>query len=261
MDKKTFGTGLAAISILFFIFHLSAAPAWSGPNLEAGCAVDLDLTTTDYDSGVSQKDIEASKTVEADEEFWVAVVAQNVENLDTFQVEMNFDSSKLSFVRAAEDNPLQGIDNLLKKNGGTTIGFQAILIADGVVNIADSLIGSSTDEAPEGSGVIALLQFRALPGISDTQLTPDNVFFLDSDTTSDSPDNLSSAVIEVETTEKPVVKTFSATPSTILEGETSTLSLERHGVRRRLRSTTASDRSISNPAPCRFPPRPPPPIL
>ncbi len=229
MDKKTFGTGLAVISILFFIFHLSAAPAWSGPNLGAGCAIDLDLATTDYDSGVSEKDIEAFKTVEANEEFWIAVVAQNVENLDTFQVEVNFDSAKLSFVKAAEDNPLQGIDNLLKKNGGTTIGFQAILIADGVVNIADSLIGSSTDEAPEGSGVIALLQFRALPGISDTQLTPDNVFFLDSVTTSDSPGTLSSAAIEVETTEKPVVNSFSATPASILEGETSTLTWDVSG--------------------------------
>ena len=226
MDKKTFGAGLAAFTVLFLIFHLSAAPAaWSGPNAEAGCAIDLDLTTVEYDSGVSEKDIEASKTVGADEEFWIAVVAQNVENLDTFQVEVNFDSSKLSFVGAAEENPLQGIGNLLKKNGGTTIGFQATLIAEGVVNIADSLIGNSTDEAPEGSGVIALLKFRALPGVSDTQLTPANVFFLDSDTTSDSPGTLSPAVLDVETTEeKPVVNSFSATPSPILEGETSTLS-------------------------------------
>ena len=227
MDKKTFGTGLAAFSVLFLVFHLSAAPAaWSGPNLEAGCAIDLNLTTVEYDSGVSEKDIEATKTVEADEEFWIAVVAQNVENLDTFQVEVNFDSSKLSFVGAAEENPLQGIDNLLKKNGGTTTGLFAQSTADGVLNIADSLTGTSTEEAPEGSGVLALLKFRALPGVSYTQLTLNNVHFIDSGgTNNDSPSTLSPAVLDVETTEeKPVVNSFSATPASILDGETSTLS-------------------------------------
>jgi len=143
----------------------------AGPNASAGCALDLDYTTRDYDPGITSKDIESEVDAAANEEIWVAVVAQNVTNLDTYQVEVNFDPLRMSFLEGYEDNAFAGVENLLKMNGGTTIGFQAVETTAGTGNVSNALTGMSTDEAPEGSGIIALLKFRVLDEDLDNGLT------------------------------------------------------------------------------------------
>ena len=147
----------------------------------AGVALDMNTDTRDYLDVFSYQDIEATAPGNAGigDEIWVAVVAQNVTNLDTYQVEVTFDPLKLDFLGGIEDNTISGIYNILKKNGGTTVGFQAVELCPdncGVVNISNALDGVSTAVAPEGSGVLALLNFRVL-NVASIGLS--NVFFQD----------------------------------------------------------------------------------
>lgn len=122
-----------------------------------------------------------SETYVTSDYFWVAVVAQNVQDLDTYQVEVSYNPSELEFVMGVEDNPASEITNLLKQNGGTTVGFQAVERIPGTVNMANALSGKDCNEAPDGSGVLGLLKFRILDTDSDSdiQLILENVFFND----------------------------------------------------------------------------------
>jgi hypothetical protein len=147
----------------------------------AGLALDMNTDTRNYLNVFSYQDIEATAPGSAGigDEIWVAVVAQNVTNLDTYQAEVTFDPLKLDYLGGIEDNPVSGIYNLLKKNGGTTVGFQAIEQCPdncGVINISNALTAETTAVAPEGTGILALLNFRVLNVAS---LGLSNVFFVD----------------------------------------------------------------------------------
>jgi hypothetical protein len=142
--------------------HLLASTVWAGPNISAGCALDLDISTRNYDSGISEIDIERSRNANPNEQITVGVVAQNVANLDTYEVIIEYDPAHMTFVGGYEDSPMMGIENILKANGGSTIGFQATDDTSGLINISNALTYSRTEEAPEGSGVIALLQFKVI---------------------------------------------------------------------------------------------------
>ena len=43
---------------------------------------------------------------------WIGVVAQGVTDLDTYQVEVSFDTAMVEFVEGIEDNPPEGIVNI-----------------------------------------------------------------------------------------------------------------------------------------------------
>ena len=144
----------------------------------AGVALDMIISTRNYDDTISNTDIESTVSIPANGEVCIAVVAQGVANLDTYQVEVTFDTDMVEFIGGAEENPFGGIINLLKKNGGETVGFQAVESVAGTVNIANSLAYEDCDQAPEGSGIIALLNFRVLDADPDNQLTLGNVFFV-----------------------------------------------------------------------------------
>ncbi len=138
--------------------------------------LDMDISTTDYDNPTH---IESELPACKDSEIWIAVAATDVINLDTYQVEVSFDTTRLQFMEGAEDNPLGGIYNLLKKNGGKTTGFLAVEDTPGTVNISNTLTGEDCDQAPEGSGLLALLKFKVLTTGSDAELTLGNAFFID----------------------------------------------------------------------------------
>ncbi len=144
--------------------------------IDNGLALDMDISTTNYEAA---NEIESQISACQDDEIWIAVAALGVTNLDTYQVEASFDTDKLEFLEGAEENSMGGISNLLKKNGGTTTGFLAVENTPGTVNISDTLTGTDCNQAPEGSGALALLKFRVLDGDPDAALTLGNVFFLD----------------------------------------------------------------------------------
>jgi len=156
-----------------------AGTSHAGPNASAACSLDMDYTTWSYESGISSTDIESSRIAYVNDIVSVAVVAQGVKNLDTYQVEVLYDKDRLQFIGGYEDIFLLGIENLLKNNGGTTIGFQAIEKEPGIVNIANALTGMDTSEAPEGSGMLAILKFKVLKE-GPNELILLNVHFIDS---------------------------------------------------------------------------------
>ncbi len=182
-------------SIFILLFLIGTSPVWAGPNSSAGCALDTDYKTRDYNPEITPEDIDSTAAAKASDEILIAVIAQNVANLDTYQAEISFDAKRMAFIEGYEDNSFGGITNLLKKNGGATIGFQAVEKNAGTVNIANSLAGKNTDEAPEGSGIIALLKFKVLDGHSNNHITLSNVNYLDSANTNDSITNLADGVI------------------------------------------------------------------
>ncbi|MDM8552168.1 DUF4114 domain-containing protein [Desulfobacterales bacterium HSG2] len=137
--------------------------------LAGGCALEINSTLTS----------------EADDEIWVDVAVYDVENLDTYRVDVTFDPERMTFLEGHEDNPSAGILNLLKQRGGTTAGFLALEKVQGTVTILNALVGINSAEAPEGSGTIALLKFRLLDDAPDNSLTISKVTFLNPGGTDD----------------------------------------------------------------------------
>jgi hypothetical protein len=134
-------------------------------------AIDTDLSTL--------TEIESVLPVSVYDEFSVAIMTQDVVNLDTYQVEVQFDPNLLMFLGGVEDNPEAEMVNILKANNGQTLGFQAVETKPGVVNITNSLIGSDEEVSPEGSGLLAILTFKVIGNLQDSNLTLNNVFFKD----------------------------------------------------------------------------------
>jgi len=199
-------SGLYMIIFLFISFILIfPCVGHAGPNTSAGCSLDLDYSTRNYDAAITTKDIDDKIEAQESDEFFIAVVAQNSTNLDTYQIEVNFDPIKLSFLGGFEDHSFSGVDNFLKKNGGGTVGFMAVERDSGIVNIANALSGTDEAKAPEGSGVIAILKFKVLDVSEGIKLTLFNVNFLDSNGVNDSVTNLNggeitSTLADAETT-------------------------------------------------------------
>ncbi|KPA13630.1 hypothetical protein MHK_006163, partial [Candidatus Magnetomorum sp. HK-1] len=162
-----------------------------------------------YDEKISSKDIDSSLTAEKGTEVWIAIVAQNAKNLDTYQVEIEYDTKRAQFIQGVEDNSFGGIKNFLKKNGGTTVGFKAQEIDSGTVNIANALSGQDMDQAPEGSGIIALVQFKILNNFPDNFLKLINVNFLNSKELEDNVHHLMNAVFNPNENSPPTITDIS----------------------------------------------------
>ena len=162
------------------ILILAGCPDAGADNSSAGVALDMDISTRAYDQErISVQDIESSVCAATGETFWFALVAQNVQNLDTYEIEVSFDDSRLQFVAGMEDSSFNGIYNILKDNGGSTVGFQAVENQPGIVNVANALVGADENEAPEGSGILALLGFQALDEDYDNALSVSKANYID----------------------------------------------------------------------------------
>ncbi|ETR64813.1 MAG: hypothetical protein OMM_15308, partial [Candidatus Magnetoglobus multicellularis str. Araruama] len=64
-----------------------------------------------------------------------------------------------------------------------------------MINIANSLVGQDTKQAPEGSGIIAIIKFKVLDDQSNNAITLSNVFYVDSNITKDVITHLNHATI------------------------------------------------------------------
>jgi hypothetical protein len=147
---------------------------------QAGAAIDLNIDTRNYDSGVSMTDIETILAVEQNNTFRLAIVGQNVSNLDTPNIDLLFEPDKVAFLQGKEDDPMIGVRNLLKQNGGSTSGFVAVETNPGMINIANTLTGFDESQAPEGSGILALIEFKVLNASEPASFTLSNVIFSNS---------------------------------------------------------------------------------
>ncbi|KPA12494.1 conserved hypothetical protein, secreted, partial [Candidatus Magnetomorum sp. HK-1] len=206
--KKLKRNYVLSVFLICCIF-LGYFPAFAGPNNNAGCALDLNFQTREYDEKISSKDIDSSLTAEKGTEVWIAILAQNAKNLDTYQVEIEYDTKRAQFIQGVEDNSFGGIKNFLKKNGGTTVGFKAQEIKPGTVNIANALSGQDMDQAPEGSGIIALVQFKILDNLPNNLLKLSNVKFLNSKELEDNVHHLMNAVFNPNENSPPTITDIS----------------------------------------------------
>ncbi len=224
MKQKITNIVICLLTCLIVVMPTGISHA--GSNASAGCALDMDYTTRDYDPEDLSKDIDSTLTAEANQEITIAIVAQNVSNLDTYRVEVNFDPNHMKFIEGYEEDAFNGITNLLKTNGGRTIWIAPREKEDapGKIVMANSLVGSDEDQAPEGTGIIALLKFQMLDADPNNQLTLSGVNYIDTPGSIaepmvvDSVTNLTNATVNPDT--EPITKIASpSSDDAIYKGE------------------------------------------
>ncbi len=86
----------------------------------------------------------------------VLVVGENIEDLDTYELSVSFDTTALSFRNAAIDAPASGIVNILKTTNRTVIPMTKS--AEGIVTVAATLSGSEKTSIQDG--ILAVLLFE-----------------------------------------------------------------------------------------------------
>lgn len=133
--------------------------SWAGVNAAAGLYVDLDCGSPEIDSAASR--LFSGPNAEP---FWVGVRISNAKYLDSYEFKLAFDPSKLAFVRAVAAIPDEGYENFLETKGGSAPFFIGKLSMrdSSRATIGNSLSGSDSSRSPDGSGLLAFLQFRPL---------------------------------------------------------------------------------------------------
>lgn len=87
--------------------------------------------------------------LEADEIFQIAVVVQSVNDLDTWQINIEYNPVQLLFIKW--DSHIEDYQNFLSINGGKTLPMPSIEKEPGKITLANSLIGADSSVSPEGS--------------------------------------------------------------------------------------------------------------
>jgi hypothetical protein len=153
-------------SFIYFLL-LFSYPLWAGQNSSAGIRFDLESAipgnqniTTIYCPGV-------------DILLRIDVYIINASNLDNYEINITYNPNQLIFISGEEDNPVTSEENVLKKNGGSTLGF-ICAANNGIINCANTLVGNQGRSTPDGEGLLVSLQFRTLiecPGTISFGLT------------------------------------------------------------------------------------------
>ena len=141
---------LRLFTCFIIVASISFLPA--GPNSDAGMAIDFVPETPAIDSVAA---FPSASTIT------LSVKISGAVNLDAYMFDLRYDTTILKFKSAMEDNPFASLDNILKKNSGSTVGFICTPTpgTSGVLNIANTLVGEDSAQAPEGSGILAVLMF------------------------------------------------------------------------------------------------------
>ena len=143
-------TKIFAVALVLAL--LGSVAVWAGQNASAGIRIDFDYTTS---GNQGQDSISSPGTGVI---VYLEVHVTGASNLDTYEFDLNYPSSDLTFNNAYENNFPSGEDNFLTKNGGSTTGWGATDYGT-YVNIRDSLVGDQGEDTPDGTGLLALLKF------------------------------------------------------------------------------------------------------
>ena len=127
-----------------------------GPNEDAGIVFDLDATTYGNQNLTSIPSQPAGTNIRVD------VYCTDVVNLDTYEFEVIYNPTELSYVSAYATNPITDEPNILTTNGGAAIAWMIDSSTPGVLSLAYTLTGNDPAQAPEGEGLIADIKFQAL---------------------------------------------------------------------------------------------------
>ena len=124
----------------------------AGPNQGARLEVDLLPQTPETDS----VDTVSASTITC------CIRIRNAVNLDSYQFDLVYDPLSLQFVAGAEESISPYIPNILKSNGGSTVGFMCVekSAEPGVLNISNTLAWSDSSVSPDGDGVLAVVLFN-----------------------------------------------------------------------------------------------------
>ena len=84
---------------IVLIFQLFVILTFSNAqdNYDAGCAIDLNVNTDNFDMDISNQDIDTI-IVNSNNNIIVGIIAQNVLNIKAFQLNINYPTHKLNFI-------------------------------------------------------------------------------------------------------------------------------------------------------------------
>ncbi|MFT5366220.1 MAG: hypothetical protein ACI8V2_001167 [Candidatus Latescibacterota bacterium] len=153
-----------------------SVPGVGGNNASALLAFDFDSATGN--GGVT------TKQVTAGEAFSVGVYANGVTNLIGYEVVVTYDAEKVALKSVLEQTSAEGA-NILKNDGG--LGAFIGRVGTGTATLTAVILGPSEKVAPEGDGLLGVLQFEALDGFKgETGLAVQSAVLTDVNSVSDS---------------------------------------------------------------------------
>ena len=174
-----------AIAVTVPTAPTTPVPGTGGNNVGASLAFDFDGATGN--GGVT------SKTVTAGEVFSVGVYAKDVTNLIGYEVVVTYDAEKVALKSVLEQSSAEGA-NILKKDGG--LGAFIGRVGTGKATLTAVILGPSEKVAPEGEGLLGVLQFEALSGLTgETELAIQSAVLTDIGSVSDSLTSESKGVV------------------------------------------------------------------
>jgi len=184
---KYFG-GIFVTSI--FLVNWMYALLLAEQNANAAIRIDFNYSTSGNQNQNSMDPPGTGITVRLE------VHVSGASNLDTYEFDLNYYSSDLTFNSAFEDNPYSEENNFLKKNGGSTTGWGATDYTTHI-NVRNTLIGNQGEDTPDGSGLLAVINFTTkvdAPG----NLTFGTVKWIDNDGAQDLGTDKGDASLPIE---------------------------------------------------------------
>jgi len=177
-----------------FIYQTVTQP----PSASATVSTDMDITTTNF--------IEPQASVALDDEAWIAIVAQDVNELNRFTFDISFDPAKVQYLDISEDYPLTDSDsntdielNLLKQNGGLISGLEVVSIDNETLRISNFIIDNDCENvAVDGVGPLAFLKFEIMTDDDTIPLSLSNVIFTNCDDDNEAITNSENGAFVVE---------------------------------------------------------------
>lgn len=161
------------------------APGTGGSNASATLAFDFGSATGNNGITTGQ--------VTAGEVFSVGLYVSGVTNLIGYEVVVGYDAEKVALKSVQEQTSAEGA-NVLKKDGG--LGAFIGRIGTGTATLTAVILGPSEKVAPDGDGLLGVLQFEALDGLTgETELTVQSAVLTDVNSISDSLSSTSKGVI------------------------------------------------------------------
>jgi len=151
----------------------------SEPLPSVGMALDLDISSHSYENCISDTAIENSINLKNNKVFIVGVIIQGARNTKTIQIDINYDANRLEFIEGNETMPEQSITNFLNQNGCESIDFNITEQFPGKINFSAATIYSDYEQAPDGSGILAIFQFRTLDEEYNNNIYLSNGYLID----------------------------------------------------------------------------------
>ena len=145
------------------------------------------------DLNPSASGIQDALTVSPGSTFDVEIAAIDVTNLDSYNFKLNYDPQYLEVV---QDSITEGSFLVTSADGETFL--QVDLSTPGVISLSNSLPGQDPEQAPDGTGPIVGIQFKALKS-GQVLLTCSDVKFFDSERITTDVTDIRSAHIKINT--------------------------------------------------------------